>query len=88
MSEATLDISEARKQFNSLDKRLAQERVSTVTRHNKAAFALVDLEYLNAVIETLEIMSDPASYKMFMESLDDVRRGRLHDQDDVERELG
>ena len=88
MSEATLDISEARKQFNSLDKRLAKERVITVTRHNKAAFAVVDLEYLNAVLETLEIMTDPDSYRVFMKSLDDVRRGRLHDHDDVEQELG
>ena len=32
--------------------------------------------------------ADPDSYRVFMKSLDDVRRGRLHDHDDVEQELG
>jgi PHD/YefM family antitoxin component YafN of YafNO toxin-antitoxin module len=88
MSGVKLDISEARKQFNTLDQRLARERVITITRHNKGAFALVDLDYLTAVLETLEIMSDADSYRMFIQSIEDIRAGRLHDHDDVEEELG
>lgn len=85
---ATIDISEARRQFNSLDERLSTEPIIFVTRHNKKAFAIVDVECISAMLETLEIMSDPESFRMFMSSLEDIRDGRLHDHDDVEKELG
>jgi antitoxin YefM len=84
----TLDISEARRQLNSIDERLKDERVIVVTRHNKRAFAVVDLEYLSAVMETIEILSDPEAMRMLQQSVEDIRAGRLHDHDDVEKELG
>lgn len=87
-SNATIDISEARKQLNSLDERLASEQIIYVTRHNKKAFVLVDLDCMSALLETLEIMSDPESYQMFRDSLEDIRQGRLHDHEDVKREFG
>lgn len=85
---ATIDISEARKQFNTLDERLSSEPIIYVTRHNKKAFVVVDLECMSAMLETLEIMSDPVSYQLFQQSLEDIRQGRLHDHEDVKRELG
>ena len=85
---ATIDISEARRQFNSLDERLSTEPIIFVTRHNKKAFAIVDVECISAMLETLEIMSYPESFRMFISSLEDIRDGRLHDHDDVEKELG
>lgn len=85
---ATIDISEARKQLNSLDKRLSSEQIIYVTRHNKKAFVIVDVDCMSALLETLEIMSDPESHQMFMASLEDIRQGRLHDHEDVKRELG
>lgn len=88
MTDATLDISDARSQLNRLDERLRDDRVVYVTRHSKKVFALVDLEYLSAALETIEIMSDPESYKQFMESLEDIKHNRLHDQDDVRKKLG
>ena len=88
MSGATLDISEARKQFSSIDKRLKDDRVIFVTRHNKKAFAVVDLDYLSAVLETIEILSDPEAMVMMQQSIQDIRAGRLFDHDDVEKELG
>lgn len=88
MTTTTLDISEARKQLNSIDARLKDERVIVVTRHNKKAFAVVDLEYLSAVLETIEILSDPEAMKMLQQSIEDIRAGRLHNHDDVEKELG
>ena len=84
----TLDISEARKQLNSIDKRLKDERVIVITRHNKQVFAVVDLEYLSAVRETIEVLSDPEAMRMLQQSIADIRAGRLHDHEDVERELG
>lgn len=88
MSAATIDISEARRQLNSLDERLKDEPVIFVTRHNKRAFAIVNVEHISAMLETLEIMSDPKSFKMFQESLRDIQEGRLHDHDEVEKEFG
>jgi len=84
----TLDISEARKQLNSIDERLKDERIIYITRHNKKAFAVVNLDYLSAVIETIEILNDPEAMQMLQRSLDDIRAGRLSDHDDVEKELG
>jgi antitoxin YefM len=88
MTESTLDISEARKQLNSIDERLKDECVIYVTRHNRQVFAVVNLEYLQAVKETLEILADPDALKMLQESISDIREGRLVDHDDVEKELG
>ena len=85
---ATLDISEARKQFNTLDERLETEPIIFVTRHNKTAFAVVNFEHISAMLETIEIMADPQSFKMFQQSLDDIKNGRLHDHEDVKNELG
>ena len=88
MTDGTLDISEARTQLNRLDERLRDERVVYITRHNKRVFAVVDLEYLSAALETIEIMSDPESYKHFMASLEDIKLNRLHSQEDVRKKLG
>ena len=84
----TLDISEARKQLNSIDERLKDERIIYITRHNKKAFAVVNLDYLSAVMETIEVLNDPEAMQMLQKSLDDIRAGHLHDHDDVEKELG
>ena len=84
----TLDISEARRQFNSLDERLASDPIIFVTRHNKRAFAVVDTEFLCAMLETIEIVSDPQSLDLFKQSIEDIRAGRLFDHDDVEKEFG
>lgn len=87
MKEATLDISEARNQFNRLDERLRDEHVVYVTRHNKKVFAVVDLEFLSAALETIEVMSDPESCKHMVDSDDDIKHNRLHDQHDVRKKL-
>jgi PHD/YefM family antitoxin component YafN of YafNO toxin-antitoxin module len=83
-SDTTLDISEARKGFSRLPERLQEERLIWITRHSKRAFAVVDREFMEAVLETLEILRDPESLKMLQESLDDIRAGRLIDHADVE----
>jgi PHD/YefM family antitoxin component YafN of YafNO toxin-antitoxin module len=87
MKSATLDISEARRQFTKLDERLEDERIIWVTRHNKRAFAVVNLDVLEALLETLEILQDGDALKMLQESLADIQAGRLHDHDDIKREM-
>ena len=87
MTAGSLDITEARRQFNKLDERLRDEHVIFITRHNQQAFAVVDIDYLSTVLETIEILSNPESYGMFLQSLEDIKAGRLHDHEDVKREL-
>ncbi len=84
----SLDISETPGSFSSIDERLKDEHVIFVTRHNKRAFAVIDLEYLSAVLETIEVLSDPDSVQMLQQSAEDIRSGRLRSHDDVEKELG
>ena len=85
MPQTTLDISEARKQLNSLDKRLTPDRpVLYITRHNKKAFVAVNLEYFSALLETMEVLSDPQALEMLRDSIADIRAGRLLDHDAVE----
>lgn len=85
---ATLDISEARKQINTLDERLESEPIIFVTRHNKTAFAVVNVDHMSAMLDTIEIMCDPKSFQVFQESLEDIKKGRLHDHADIKKELG
>jgi prevent-host-death family protein len=87
MGTATLDISEARNQLSRLQERLKEERVIWITRHNKKAFAVVDMEVMEALLETLDILDDPEALKMFHESLEDIRAGRLHDHEDIKKEM-
>jgi hypothetical protein len=86
--DATIDISEARRQLNTLDQRLVDEPIINVRRRNKNVFVVVNHELMSAILESLEIMSDPGSYEAFQQSLRDIREGRLHDHEDIKRELG
>lgn len=86
---ASIDISEAHRQLSSLDERLSSSQpIIYVTRHNKKAFAVVDLEFLGALLETMEVINDPESHATFLQGLKDAQEGRLHDHDEVEKELG
>lgn len=87
METSTLDISEARRDFTNLDKRLRENRVIWITRRNKRAFAVVDTDLLQTVLETIEILSDPDALTMLQEGLRDIQAGRLHDHEDVKSEL-
>ena len=87
MTTQTMDISEAREQISQIGEKLRKARLIKVTRHKKDAFFFVDPDYLEALIETVEILSDPEAMQMLRESLADIEAGRLHDHEDVKREL-
>lgn len=87
MTAGTIDISEARREFTRLDKRLRREPVLWVTRHNQKAFAVVGLEFMETLQETLTILRDPDALRMLQKSLEDIRAGRVHDHEDVKKEL-
>lgn len=88
MKGVALDISEARKQLTRIDERLKEDRIIWVTRHNKRAFACVDIAWMETILETLAVLDDPATFKMLNESLEDIRHGRVYDHDDLDKVLG
>jgi PHD/YefM family antitoxin component YafN of YafNO toxin-antitoxin module len=87
MTTETLDISEARKEFTRLDQRLRKNRVIWVTRRNEKAFAVVGIELMEAVLETLEVLNDRNALRMLEKSLEDIRHGRVHDHENLKKEL-
>lgn len=64
-----LSISDARKQFTSLDELLRVNPVIWVMRHNKRAFAVVETEYLNAVMAAMELVKNPDSVLLLAEAV-------------------
>lgn len=84
----TIAISEARGVLNTIDERLASERVIYVMRHGKPVFAIVEPDYLWAILETLAILADPDVCALLRQSQADIDAGRLHDHADVRRDLG
>lgn len=87
MSTATLDISEARRKLTTLDRELGTKKVIWVTRHSKRAFAMVNREWMEALLETIEILQDGNAARLLKKSLDDLKKGRLMDQEDLDKEM-
>ena len=85
---STLDISEARSKFNTIDSDLERNPVIIIKRHNKEVFAVVNIDYLETLVETLEVLSDPDASRMLQDSIRAIENGDLIDREDVERELG
>jgi len=81
----SLDISEARKRFNTIDRDLKDRPVIYITRHNREAFAIVDIDYLETVMETIEVLGDPEAMQMLNESLRAIERGELIDQENIDK---
>ena len=81
----SLDISEARKRFNTIERDLKDSPVIYITRHNQEAFAIVDIDYLETVMETMEVLGDPEAMQMLNESLRAIERGELIDQENIDK---
>ena len=84
----TIDISEARNRWHKLDEKLGEERVLYVTRHRRPAFVVVDPAYMEALVETLDVLSEPDSLDMLERSIRDVRAGRVRSHEELEAEFG
>jgi antitoxin YefM len=59
-----------------------------ITRNGRPAAVLMSPEEFEVIQETLEILDDAEALDALRESEADVRAGRLHDWDEVRRELG
>jgi hypothetical protein len=88
MTDALLDIADARIQIDVLDERLRDEQVIWVAKGGKKAFALVDAELMERLLETLDVLEDDETMRMIAASEEDVRSGRIVDHAKVKAELG
>lgn len=87
MASETLDITEARSKFTTLDRCLQDSPVIWITRHNKPAFAVVNSEMMETLLETLEIIREPESLRLLEQSLQDIKNGNMTDHDDLKQEM-
>jgi antitoxin YefM len=87
---ARLTITEARKAFLDLPEQLAKdpEHALSVTRHGEPVLAVLPWELYESLVETLDILDDPALMTVLRASLKDVERGRLLSHEEAKRRLG
>lgn len=85
----TLEISEARSKLHMMTEWLADagERVATITRHGKPVFVIVDPDYFDSLIETIEVLADPEAMAALQASAEDLAAGRVYPVDDVIKEF-
>jgi antitoxin YefM len=83
-----ITITEARNKFMKLPDRASKQEVLAVTRKNKEVMAVMSWELYEGLIETLEILSDPALMKQLKKGIEDVKAGRTHSIEEAYERLG
>jgi PHD/YefM family antitoxin component YafN of YafNO toxin-antitoxin module len=85
-----LTISEARKGFLALPKKLARMpgHALTVTLRGKPSMVIMPSDLFESIVETLDILGDPDAMADLRESIEDIKHGRLIDHEEVGRRLG
>lgn len=85
----TLPITEARANLTTLVNR-ANKRLDeyVITVNGKPAAVLMSVDEYESWKETNEILADKRLMKDLKEAEEDVRKGRVHDWEDVKKDLG
>ena len=85
----TLPITEARKELTTLvDKAKNRLDEYVITVNGKPAAVLMSHDEYESWKETEEILADPKLMADIKESEEDIKAGRVHDWEDVKKELG
>ena len=96
MSEHTLSISEAQREFTRLPDQFEEELDAvTVTRYGKPVMAIIPfntykslLETIEALQETIEVLQDEELMASFREGVKELAEGKGEPLDKVLKELG
>ncbi|HSE96045.1 MAG TPA: type II toxin-antitoxin system prevent-host-death family antitoxin [Methylomirabilota bacterium] len=85
-----LTITQARRALLDLPQQLANapDKAISVTRRGRPVLAVMPWELYESIVETLEVLSDPAATAALRASLEDVRRGRVVSHEKVRKRLG
>ncbi len=82
-----MGITETRKEFNNLATSLGVDETISVTNRGKEVLAIMPWEAYEAITETLEILSDSESTDTLKKGIEDFRKNRTRDWEDVIGEL-
>ena len=89
MAERSLTITAARDQLTRLPTELSNEHATlTVTRHGQPVLAVLPWDLYESLLETLDVMGDPALMEALRHSIDDIAAGRVQPLDDALAALG
>jgi PHD/YefM family antitoxin component YafN of YafNO toxin-antitoxin module len=85
----TYSISAIREEITRLPEHFDREPDAvTVTRHGKPVMAILPWELYEALIETLEVMSDAELMAAFRQGAQELAEGKGQSRDNVKRDLG
>lgn len=85
----TVPLTEARASLSELlDEVEAQQDHVVITRNGKPVALLLSMSEWESWEETIEVLSDEELMEDLRQSEADVQAGRLHDWDEVKRDLG
>lgn len=82
-----MSISETRRKITTLEHELSFDDTITITNHGKAVFALLSWDTYESIAETLEIISDEATYSALKKGIQQLSAGELIDFEDFKKEL-
>jgi antitoxin YefM len=84
-----MSISEARKALTTLtDEMSASSPAVAVTRRGKPVLAVMNWDLYEAIVETLEVMTDDETMAQLRASLREVEKGKTVSADKVAKDLG
>lgn len=84
-----LPITEVRDELTSLPERLSHNHETvTVTRRGKPVLAILPWNAYEALVETLDILGDPATVAALRQGIKEARRGRGIPWERAKRKLG
>lgn len=84
-----LPITEAREELTALPDRLSHTHETvTVTRRGKPVLAILPWEEYEALVETLEILSDEHAMADLRQGIKEARQGKLIPWERAKRKLG
>lgn len=84
-----IPITEVRDGLTSLPEQLTQTHETvTVTRRGKPVLAIMPWEEYEALVETLDVLSDPELMTALRKSIKEVKQGKLIPWEQAKRKLG
>ena len=84
-----IPITEVRDELTSLPEQLTHTHETvTVTRRGKPVLAILPWEEYEALVETLDVLSDPELMATLRQSLKEVKQGKLIPWERAKRKLG
>jgi antitoxin YefM len=86
MATKELTITEARKRLMDLPDSKSPS-VIKVTRHGRAALAILPWDEYESIVETLEVLGDPELMAALRESIADIQHGNVYSHDEARARL-